>query len=172
MHFNSDQSTYSWTSSIRLYSLTNFTQQTSNPIAMASPKLFTRLPLRPLRTFTPTLRTFRPIQPVAPFHSSPSTSATYNQVMRGCRKPQPPRKKISPALVDRPHMKGVCLRVGITKPKKPNSGERKTCRVRLSNGKEVSAYIGGEGHNVQQHSVVLLRGGELNSSCSTYSCCA
>lgn len=56
-------------------------------------------------------------------------------------------------------MKGVCLKVGITKPKKPNSGERKTCRVRLSSGRLVTAYIPGEGHNVQQHSVVLIRGG-------------
>lgn len=85
--------------------------------------------------------------------------ATYNQVLRGCRKPQPLRKKTSPALVDHPSMKGVCLKVGITKPKKPNSGERKTCRVRLSSGRVVTAYIPGEGHNVQQHSVVLLRGG-------------
>ncbi|KAI4149602.1 MAG: hypothetical protein LQ340_004551, partial [Diploschistes diacapsis] len=52
-------------------------------------------------------------------------------------------------------MKGVCLKVGITKPKKPNSGERKTARVKLSNGKNVTAIIPGEGHNVQQHSVVL-----------------
>jgi small subunit ribosomal protein S12 len=56
-------------------------------------------------------------------------------------------------------MKGVCLKTGITKPKKPNSGERKTARVRLSSGKVVTAYIPGEGHNVQQHSVVLVRGG-------------
>lgn len=56
-------------------------------------------------------------------------------------------------------MKGVCLRVGTTKPKKPNSGERKVARVRLSSGKVITAYIPGEGHNVQQHSVVLVRGG-------------
>ena len=56
-------------------------------------------------------------------------------------------------------MKGVCLKVGITKPKKPNSGQRKTAKVRLSSGKVVSAYIPGEGHNVQQHSVVMVRGG-------------
>lgn len=112
------------------------------------------------------LRRSQPLRPVSrppystsSFHTSPQSLATYNQVIRGCRKPQPPRKKTSPALVNRPHMQGVCLRVGITKPRKPNSGERKTCRVRLSNGKEVSAYICGEGHNVQQHSVVLLRGG-------------
>jgi len=81
------------------------------------------------------------------------------QVVRKCRKPQPIRKKTSPALVNHPAMKGVCLKVGITKPKKPNSGERKTCRVRLSSGRLVTAYIPGEGHNVQQHSVVLIRGG-------------
>ncbi|PKX97355.1 mitochondrial 37S ribosomal protein uS12m [Aspergillus novofumigatus IBT 16806] len=76
------------------------------------------------------------------FSTSPFRQATYNQVRRGC-----------------PQMKGVCLKTGITKPKKPNSGERKTARVRLSSGKVVTAYIPGEGHNVQQHSVVLVRGG-------------
>jgi len=58
-----------------------------------------------------------------------------------------------------PAMKGVCIKVGITRPKKPNSGERKTARVRLSNGKHITAYIPGEGHNLQQHSVVLVKGG-------------
>ena len=53
----------------------------------------------------------------------------------------------------------MCVKVGITKPKKPNSGERKTARVRLSTGKVITAYIPGEGHNIQQHSVVLVRGG-------------
>ena len=56
-------------------------------------------------------------------------------------------------------MKGVCLRVGVIEPKKPNSGKRKTARIRLSSGKQVTAYIPGEGHNIQQHSVVLVRGG-------------
>jgi small subunit ribosomal protein S12 len=56
-------------------------------------------------------------------------------------------------------LKGVCLKVGITRPKKPNSGERKTARVRLSTGRQITAYIPGEGHNIQQHSVVLVRGG-------------
>ena len=56
-------------------------------------------------------------------------------------------------------MKGVCLKVGITKPKKPNSGQRKTAKIRLSSGRIVAAYIPGEGHNVQQHSVVMVRGG-------------
>ncbi|THY12922.1 ribosomal protein S12 [Aureobasidium pullulans] len=93
------------------------------------------------------------------FSTSSPFSATYNQVMRGCRVAQRARKPTSPQLRDRPEMKGVCVRVGITKPKKPNSGERKVARVRLSNGRVVTAYIPGEGHNVQQHSVVLVRGG-------------
>jgi small subunit ribosomal protein S12 len=68
---------------------------------------------------------------------------------------------VSPALsaINAPSLKGVCVKVGITKPKKPNSGERKTARVRLSTGKVITAYIPGEGHNIQQHSVVLVRGG-------------
>ncbi|KAI9803345.1 MAG: 37S ribosomal protein S12, mitochondrial [Piccolia ochrophora] len=94
-----------------------------------------------------------------PFSTTPATLATYNQVRRGCRVPQRARKPVSPAVVNRSKLKGVCLKVGITKPKKPNSGERKTARIRLSTGRVVSAYIPGEGHNVQQHSVVLVRGG-------------
>ena len=58
-----------------------------------------------------------------------------------------------------PQRKGVCIKVGITRPKKPNSGERKTARVRLTTGKTITAYVPGEGHNIQQHSVVLVRGG-------------
>ncbi|KAK2766765.1 hypothetical protein FQN54_006079 [Arachnomyces sp. PD_36] len=94
-----------------------------------------------------------------PFSSTPTPQATYNQVRRGCRVAQRARKTRSPALTNRPEMKGVCLKTGTTKPKKPNSGQRKTARVRLSSGKVVTAYIPGEGHNVQQHSVVLVRGG-------------
>ncbi|KAI4718549.1 ribosomal protein S12 [Aureobasidium sp. EXF-10727] len=126
--------------------------------------LFTRLfrlpaTARPnFSALSTTLRT-----PIAPspraFSTSSPFSATYNQVMRGCRVAQRARKPTSPQLKDRPEMKGVCVRVGITKPKKPNSGERKVARVRLSNGRVVTAYIPGEGHNVQQHSVVLVRGG-------------
>ncbi|KAK7510850.1 ribosomal protein S12 [Phyllosticta citriasiana] len=93
------------------------------------------------------------------FSTTPPLGATYNQVRRKCRKPQPFRKPVSPQLADRPEMKAVCLKVGTTKPKKPNSGERKVARVRLSNGNLVWAYIPGEGHNIQQHSVVLVRGG-------------
>lgn len=93
------------------------------------------------------------------FSSTSSVAATYNQVRRGCRKEQRARRGRSPALANRPEMKGVCLKTGITKPKKPNSGERKTARIRLSSGRVVTAYIPGEGHNVQQHSVVMVRGG-------------
>ncbi|KAI5194000.1 ribosomal protein S12 [Aureobasidium subglaciale] len=126
--------------------------------------LFTRLfrlPVAARSNFAALHNTLR-----TPIASSPRTfstssplSATYNQVMRGCRVAQRARKPTSPQLKDRPEMKGVCVRVGITKPKKPNSGERKVARVRLSNGRVVTAYIPGEGHNVQQHSVVLVRGG-------------
>ncbi|KAI1264243.1 ribosomal protein S12 [Xylariaceae sp. FL1019] len=95
------------------------------------------------------------------FSSTPAPNATLNQVLRGCRKPQRARHAVSPALSDAkcPQQKGVCLKVGITRPKKPNSGERKTARVRLSSGRMITAYIPGEGHNIQQHSVVLVRGG-------------
>ncbi|PSS10785.1 hypothetical protein M430DRAFT_61177 [Amorphotheca resinae ATCC 22711] len=95
------------------------------------------------------------------FSSTPTPFATYNQVAKGCRKAQRARKAVSPALHDvkASQLKGVCVKVGITKPKKPNSAERKTARVRLSTGRVITAYIPGEGHNVQQHSVVLVRGG-------------
>ncbi|PMD16468.1 ribosomal protein S12 [Hyaloscypha hepaticicola] len=95
------------------------------------------------------------------FSSTPTPFATYNQVAKGCRKQQRARHAVSPALRDvlAPELKGVCLKVGTTKPKKPNSAERKVARVRLSTGRVVTAYIPGEGHNVQQHSVVLVRGG-------------
>ena len=93
------------------------------------------------------------------FSSSPIIRATYNQVRRGCRQGQRARRGRSPALKDHPSLKGVCLKTGVTKPKKPNSGERKIARVRLSSGKVVTTIIPGEGHNIQQHSVVQVRGG-------------
>ena len=70
-------------------------------------------------------------------------------------------KSKSPALDSCPQRRGVCVRVYTTTPKKPNSAMRKVCRVRLTSGFEVSSYIGGEGHNLQEHSVVLLRGGRV-----------
>ncbi len=70
-------------------------------------------------------------------------------------------KSKSPALDSCPQRRGVCTRVYTTTPKKPNSAMRKVCRVRLTSGFEVSSYIGGEGHNLQEHSVVLIRGGRV-----------
>ncbi|HQV88199.1 MAG: 30S ribosomal protein S12 [Nitrosomonas sp.] len=79
------------------------------------------------------------------------------------RKPRTAKKVKSnvPALENSPQKRGVCTRVYTTTPKKPNSALRKVARVRLTNGFEVSSYIGGEGHNLQEHSVVLIRGGRV-----------
>ncbi|KAJ3213273.1 hypothetical protein HDU67_003116 [Dinochytrium kinnereticum] len=90
-----------------------------------------------------------------------SSYATLNQVIRGCRKPLK-KKSGAPALDACPQRKGVCLKVFTIKPKKPNSAQRKVTRVRLTNGKSVLAYIPGEGHNLQEHSVVLVRGGRVS----------
>jgi small subunit ribosomal protein S12 len=85
---------------------------------------------------------------------------TINQLVRYGRKPKK-RKSKSPALEGCPQKRGVCIRVYTTTPKKPNSALRKVAKVRLSNGKEVIAYIPGIGHNLQEHSVVLVRGGRV-----------
>jgi len=86
--------------------------------------------------------------------------ATVNQLVRNPRKRQ--RKKSNvPALDGCPQKRGVCTRVYTTTPKKPNSALRKVARVRLTNGQEVTTYIGGEGHNLQEHSVILIRGGRV-----------
>ena len=71
------------------------------------------------------------------------------------------KKTKSPALKSCPQRRGVCTRVYTTTPKKPNSALRKVCRVRLTSGYEVTSYIGGEGHNLQEHSLVLIRGGRV-----------
>ena len=86
--------------------------------------------------------------------------ATINQLVRKPRVKQVVKSKV-PALNSCPQKRGVCTRVYTTTPKKPNSAMRKVCRVRLTNGFEVSSYIGGEGHNLQEHSVVLIRGGSV-----------
>ena len=86
--------------------------------------------------------------------------ATINQLVRKPRKKQV-RKSNVPALQASPQKRGVCTRVYTTTPKKPNSALRKVARVRLTNGQEVTTYIGGEGHNLQEHSVILIRGAEL-----------
>lgn len=82
-----------------------------------------------------------------------------NQIKRGMTKPLNKRPVKSPDLDTCPVRRGVVLRVMVLKPKKPNSALRKAARVRLTNGKVISAYIPGEGHNAQEHSVVLVRGG-------------
>ncbi len=85
---------------------------------------------------------------------------TINQLIRSPRKT--PKAKSQVKDIDAcPQRRGVCLQVKTVTPKKPNSALRKVARVRLSNGKEISAYIGGEGHNLQEHSIVLVRGGRV-----------
>lgn len=85
---------------------------------------------------------------------------TINQLVRHGRK-KVTRKTSAPALKACPQKRGVCTRVYTTTPKKPNSAMRKVARVRLTNGIEVTAYIPGEGHNLQEHSIVLIRGGRV-----------
>ena len=86
--------------------------------------------------------------------------ATVNQLIRSPRKDLVVKSKAI-ALQGCPQKRGVCTRVYTTTPKKPNSALRKVCKVRLTNGYEVISYIGGEGHNLQEHSVVLIRGGRV-----------
>ena len=85
---------------------------------------------------------------------------TINQLINNPRRPVVARNKV-PAMAQCPQKRGVCTRVYTTTPKKPNSALRKVARVRLTNGYEVTSYIGGEGHNLQEHSVVLIRGGRV-----------
>ena len=85
---------------------------------------------------------------------------TINQLVRKSRKRKLVKNNV-PALEGKPQKRGVCTRVYTTTPKKPNSALRKVARVRLSNGHEVTCYIPGEGHNLQEHSVVLIRGGRV-----------
>jgi len=85
---------------------------------------------------------------------------TINQLVNKGRKKQVDKSK-SPALANCPQRRGVCLQVMTRTPKKPNSALRKVAKVRLTNGHEVIAYIGGEGHNLQEHSIVLVRGGRV-----------
>ncbi|KAK1926593.1 putative ribosomal protein S12 [Papiliotrema laurentii] len=94
------------------------------------------------------------------FSSTPPASATINQVLRGCRKDQEKRLR-APLLEKCPMKKGVCAKVYTTKPRKPNSAVRKVARVKLSTGESTICYIPGEGHNLQEHSVVLVRGGRV-----------
>jgi small subunit ribosomal protein S12 len=86
--------------------------------------------------------------------------STVNQLVRRARVRRNEKTKV-PALAGSPQKRGVCTRVYTTTPKKPNSALRKVAKVRLTNGFEVISYIGGEGHNLQEHSVVLIRGGRV-----------
>ena len=85
---------------------------------------------------------------------------TISQLVRRGRRKQRKKSK-RPDLVGCPHKRGVCLNVGTRTPKKPNSALRKVARVRLSNGREITTYIPGEGHNLQEHNIVLVRGGRV-----------
>ena len=85
---------------------------------------------------------------------------TINQLIRNGRKKQVKKTKV-PAMDSCPQKRGVCTRVYTTTPKKPNSALRKVARIRLTNGYEVTSYIPGEGHNLQEHSVVMIRGGRV-----------
>ena len=85
---------------------------------------------------------------------------TINQLVRNARQPRASRNKV-PAMQGCPQKRGVCTRVYTTTPKKPNSALRKVAKVRLTNGHEVVTYIPGEGHNLQEHSVVMIRGGRV-----------
>jgi small subunit ribosomal protein S12 len=86
--------------------------------------------------------------------------STVNQLVRKPRRSAVEKSGV-PALQGSPQRRGVCTRVYTTTPKKPNSALRKVCRVRLTSGYEVTSYIGGEGHNLQEHSVILIRGGRV-----------
>ncbi|KAG8920707.1 hypothetical protein FRC03_010821 [Tulasnella sp. 419] len=126
----------------------------SNVSATSSLSLFNRI--RPSIPSTPRLTPYS--IPSHQFHTSRPVQATLSQVMRGARKPIK-RKTKSPALDRCFQRKGVVSNIAVRKPKKPNSAQRKIAKVKLTNGNHVLAYIPGEGHNLQEHSVVLLRGG-------------
>jgi small subunit ribosomal protein S12 len=97
---------------------------------------------------------------VAPSQAERTSVPTIQQLVRKGRESKPSKGK-TPALKGAPQRRGVCTRVYTTTPKKPNSALRKVARVRLTSGMEVTAYIPGEGHNLQEHSIVLVRGGRV-----------
>ncbi|SOV07919.1 related to 30S ribosomal protein S12 [Ustilago sp. UG-2017a] len=117
--------------------------------AIAGPS---RLPINAFTCTSPSIRAFSTSQPCL---------VTLQQNLRGARKTHRPAVNKVPALESKPFVKGVCSKIFTTKPKKPNSAIRKVARVKLSNGRSVAAYIPGEGHNLQEHSVVLVRGGRV-----------
>ncbi|OWZ50368.1 ribosomal protein S12 [Cryptococcus neoformans A2-102-5] len=133
---------------------------TRSLLALASS--FSRLAVRPAKpafTRPAAMPAFRPAMSLERgFASSSRCEATINQIMRGARK-STKRKSSVPLLDGCFQKKAVCAKVYTTKPRKPNSAVRKVARVKLSNGQMTTAYIPGEGHNLQEHSVVLVRGG-------------
>ncbi len=135
--------------------LTPSDQRTTNKMAPTPSALAIRalrtlaLPLRPQKPrIPPSLRPIIPLPSPRAFSTTSGNLITLNQLRRKGRDVKKERRSLSPAMIGRPEMKGVCLKVGITKPKKPNSGQRKTAKVRLSSGQVVSAYIPGEGELV------------------------
>ena len=98
--------------------------------------------------------------PVRVFHLGDDFLPTINQLVKSGRS-KPVKKSDSPALKSCPQKRGVCVRVYTSTPKKPNSALRKVARVRLTNGMEVTTYIPGVGHNLQEHSIVMIRGGRI-----------
>ena len=118
-------------------------------------------PLRSLPTSPPFASSSKLLlAPFAPraFHTSPPACATLNQATRRKHK-RKPKRPTSPLLENNTQKKGVVSQIFLMKPKKPNSAKRKVAKVKLTNGRTVQAYIMGEGHNLQEHSVVLVRGG-------------
>src|SRR6516165_2594135 len=125
------------------------------------------MPTRPIPDLGPEGRGEAPESQPTPDQTRPSRRErnerfmpTINQLVRKPRRPVQYKTK-APVLESSPFKRGVCLQVKTMTPKKPNSALRKVARVRLSNGKEITAYIGGEGHNLQEHSIVLVRGGRV-----------
>lgn len=118
--------------------------------------------VKPITSFTNHVITPRIFSPSLTSMLNQKRFATINQIKRGKQgEPKKPYIPNSPHLETNPFKKGVVLRVMIVKPKKPNSAQRKCCRVRLTNGNVISALIPGEGHNLQEHHVVLVRGGKV-----------
>lgn len=136
-------------------SFARFARQAAAPRSIATLRNTTTLPSMAFRA--PAYRAFQP-------HSVRSY-ATINQILRRggifktMKKQEKSQQSGAPALDDCPQRRGVVVRVMTMKPKKPNSSNRKVCRVKLTNGKMITAFIPGEGHNAQEHSVVLVRGG-------------
>jgi small subunit ribosomal protein S12 len=122
------------------------------------PLALSKAPAAPLPAFR-TLPTTLAAPSFRSFSASSPTRVTLNQSIRRKSRPKKRLQKRSPLLEDAPQRKGVVTQVFVAKPKKPNSGKRKVARVRLTTGKTTQAYIAGEGHNLQEHSVVLIRGG-------------